>query len=184
MRTFDTLLKLLCGLSEWICGISLVVLTVIFGWLVYGRYVLNATPTWVEQVSLLLIVLIGFLGASVGVYRNSHLGVSYFRELSPAPIRWLFEFLGSIILIGFGAVMCWYGYQLTLFKWGSDIPLLGVPEGLRSLPLVISGALISLYSIGHLLHLFLDTRNPPPSGEDDRGNVDDHDSAASPAREL
>ena len=91
MRIFDTVLDWLCGLSEWICGIALVVLTVIFGWLVYGRYVLNATPTWVEQVSLLLIVLIGFLGASVGVHRNTHLGVSYFRELSPAPLRWRAE---------------------------------------------------------------------------------------------
>lgn len=167
MRTLDTLLDLLCSLTEWICGISLVVLTVIFGWLVYGRYVLNATPTWVEQVSLLLIVLIGFLGASIGVHRNTHLGVSYFRELSPAPVRWLFQFLGSVILIGFGAVMCWYGYKLTLFKWGSNIPLIGVPEGLRSLPLVISGALISLYSVGQLLHLLFDSRQTATQAQGD-----------------
>ena len=42
-------------LQAVITGVALVVLTVIFGWLVFGRYVLNATPTWVEQVSLLLV---------------------------------------------------------------------------------------------------------------------------------
>ena len=39
-----------------IAGIAMVTLIVIFGWLVFGRYVLNSTPTWVEQVSLLLII--------------------------------------------------------------------------------------------------------------------------------
>ncbi|MBV6650757.1 MAG: hypothetical protein KI789_13615, partial [Hoeflea sp.] len=49
-----------------LAGIGLVILTVIFGWLVFGRYVLNSTPTWVEQISLLLVVFIAFLGASAG----------------------------------------------------------------------------------------------------------------------
>jgi len=58
-----------------LAGLSLVVMTVIFAWLVYGRYVLNDTPTWVEQVSLLLIMVISFLGASVGVHQHTHLSV-------------------------------------------------------------------------------------------------------------
>ena len=70
-----------------ITGVALVVLTVIFGWLVFGRYVLNATPTWVEQVALLLVVYIGFLGASIGIHKKTHLGVSVFREISPKPVQ-------------------------------------------------------------------------------------------------
>lgn len=144
----------MCGVSEWICGVSLVFLTVIFGWLVYGRYVLNSTPTWVEQVSLLLIVLIGFLGASVGVHRKSHLGVSYFRELSPRPVRRLFEFASYTILGIFGAIMMVYSYKLTVFKWGSEIPLLHLPEGLRAIPIMLCGGLTFLYCIGHLIDWF------------------------------
>jgi TRAP-type C4-dicarboxylate transport system permease small subunit len=79
---FDRLLDLFSHINTIITGIALVVMTAIFGWLVFGRYVLNATPTWVEQVSLLLIVYIGFLGASVGVHKKTHLGVSVFREIA------------------------------------------------------------------------------------------------------
>ena len=67
---YDKFLDLISAISTLVASIGLVVLTVIFGWLVYGRYVLNSTPTWVEQVSLLLVMLIGFLGASVGIHRN------------------------------------------------------------------------------------------------------------------
>lgn len=140
-----------CWISEWICGVALVVLTIIFGWLVYGRYVLNDTPTWVEQCSLLLIVLIGFLGASVGVYRGTHLGVTYVREQFPKPVRRFLELLTHIIMAAFGTVMMINSYDLVIFKWGSQIPLLGVPEGLRAIPLTLCGALTLLYSIGHIM---------------------------------
>jgi TRAP-type C4-dicarboxylate transport system permease small subunit len=151
---FDRLLDLFSYITTIITGIALVVMTVIFGWLVFGRYVLNATPTWVEQVSLLLVVYIGFLGASVGVHQNTHLGVSVFREICPNPVRRIFDFLSFSILAGFGAVMTIYGYKLTMFKWTTKIPLINVSEGLRSLPIMLSGALIFLYSVGHLIHFF------------------------------
>jgi TRAP-type C4-dicarboxylate transport system permease small subunit len=153
---FDRLLDLFSHIITIITGIAMVGMTAIFGWLVFGRYVLNATPTWVESYSLLLIVYIGFLGASVGVHKKTHLGVSVFREISPKPVRRFFDFLSHSILTGFGLLMTVYGYKLTVFKWTAEIPLIHVSEGIRSLPIILSGVLIFLYSIGHLIHFFQD----------------------------
>lgn len=133
---------------------ALVILTIIFGWLVYGRYVLNATPTWVEQASLLLIVLIGFVGASIGVHRGTHLGVTYLRELFPRIVSRFLELLTHVIMGVFGAVMMVNSYQLVLFKWGSEIPLLGLPEGLRAIPIMLCGGFTLLYSLGHIVDWF------------------------------
>ena len=151
---FDRLLDLFSYINTVITGVALVVMTAIFGWLVFGRYVLNATPTWVEQVALLLVVYISFLGASVGVHQKTHLGVSVFREMSPKPVRRIFDFLSHGILFGFGILMAVYGYKLTIFKWTAQIPLIRVSEGWRSLPIFLSGILIILYSVGHLIHFF------------------------------
>ena len=150
--------RLLDGIA-WVCrvitGVSLVFLTVIFGWLVFGRYVLNATPTWVEQAALLLVMVIAFLGAAVGVHEHSHLSVTALRGIVPAKIRTFFVIVTDAALAGFGAMMLIYGAKLTLFKWGSMIPLIQLPEGLRSLPLTIGGALILVFSLGHLMRLAL-----------------------------
>ncbi|HSM39831.1 MAG TPA: TRAP transporter small permease [Afifellaceae bacterium] len=148
---FDRLLDAASRLALVIAGTSLVILTVIFGWLVFGRYVLNATPTWVEQVSLLLILVITFLGAAIGIHENTHLGVSFFREVSPPPVRRLFTLVSHIILAVFGAVMLVQSWKLMVFKWGSEIPLIHVPEGLRALPITICGGLVLAFSIGHLV---------------------------------
>jgi len=134
-----------------ITGVALIVLTVIFGWLVFGRYVLNATPTWVEQVSLLLVAFITFLGAAVGIHENTHLGVSFFRELCPPGLRKIFIVVSHGVMAIFGGVMAVAGYQLAVFKWGTEIPLIHVPEGLRAIPISVCGVLIVLFSIGHLL---------------------------------
>ena len=157
---FDRLLDFFSHVNTVLTGIAMVAMTAIFGWLVFGRYVLNATPTWVEQVSLLLIVYIAFLGASIGVHRKTHLGVSVFREISPKPVRRILEFLTHGILAGFGILMTIYGYKLTVFKWSAEIPLIRVSEGWRALPVILSGILIFLYSIGHLIHFFSNNTCP------------------------
>lgn len=158
-RGLDTV----CRLSLWISGLAMVVLTVIFGWLVFGRYVLNATPTWVEQVSLLLVALIGFVGASTGIHERSHLGVSFFRDIAPRPVQRAMDFLVYLIMAAFGAVMMVQTYKLVLFKWSTEIPLIHLPEGLRAVPLTFCGAACLIYSIGHLIRFFLNREQPSSS---------------------
>lgn len=152
-----------CGivaLCRVITGCALVLLTVLLGYQVFGRYVLNDTPTWVDPLSLLLIMLIAFLGAGIGVYEHTHLAVVMFRQAVSARIRTVLVFCTDLAMAGFGGLMMWYGASLTMFKWKSEIPLIGLPEGLRSLPLTICGGMVLIFSLGHLARLFLgrDTR--------------------------
>lgn len=148
---FDKSLDALALACRALTGVALVALTLMFGWLVFGRYVLNDTPTWVEQMSLLLVMLITFLGAAVGIHEGTHLGVSYFRDVAPARVKLVFAVTTDLILALYGGAMAWYGYQLVLFKWRADIPLLGLPEGLRAIPLAVAGGLIFLFCVGHLI---------------------------------
>ncbi len=150
-RKLDRVLDTLALICVVITGVAMVVLTVIFGWLVYGRYIENSTPTWVEQAALLLVMLIAFLGAAVGVHQDTHLSVTVFRTAVPTWLRRVLVLATDIIMAGFGFLMVWFGTRLTIFKWGSDIPLIHVPEGLRSLPLTVGGGLILLFAVGHLM---------------------------------
>lgn len=159
MKRMDICLNGLADICRFVTGLSLVVLTLIFGWLVFGRYVLNATPTWVEQAALLLVMVIAFLGAAVGIHENTHLSVTLLRDTVAAPVRTVFVVVTDLLLAGFGLLMLWYGGELTLFKWGSSIPLIQVPEGLRSLPLTIGGGLIFLFTFGHLIRVALGRDN-------------------------
>jgi TRAP-type C4-dicarboxylate transport system permease small subunit len=133
-----------------VSGAMMVLLIAIFGWLVFGRYVLNDTPTWVEQLALLLIVWITFLGAAVGVWRSSHLSIDFIREAMPGGIRHALRLLTDVALAGFGATMAWYGTALTLGMSRRTVQMLGVSEGWRAAPIAICGVLIVLFALASL----------------------------------
>lgn len=135
----------------FIAGVSLVILIVIFGWLVYGRYILNATPTWVEQASLLIIVVITFFGAAVGIRERTHLSVEFFRDLLSPRGQLVLHTLSDLLLIAFGGLMAYHGYGLALFNLDNNIPLLNISEAWKSMPLALGGLLICLFSAYHMI---------------------------------
>ena len=47
------------------------------------------------------------------------------------------------------------GWAMGLSTMGSTIPTLGISEAYRYLPVVIAGALISIFSIEHILAILL-----------------------------
>ena len=72
----------------WIAGIGLVLMTVFVAWQVFGRYVLNQSPSWTEPASLLLMSWFILLGSAVGVREGNHLGFEIGSPLCaarPAP---------------------------------------------------------------------------------------------------
>ena len=121
-------------------------LVVTFGWLVFGRYVLNVTPTWVEQLALLLICYITFLGAGVGIHERTHLGVTMFRDALPTGARKIVLLLTDIILAGFGAVMFVAGIELFNFGWSTLLPMLNIPESFRTLSAILCGGLMFIFA--------------------------------------
>jgi TRAP-type C4-dicarboxylate transport system permease small subunit len=115
---------------------------------VFGRYVLNDTPVWAESTALVLILYVTLLGAAVGVRDAGHIGMESLLVLVPERVR-------IYVLVGtFGAVMAWNGAILAASVAPYKIPTLGISEAFNQAPLVISGALILLFSVEHVVALF------------------------------
>ncbi len=140
----------LAALCMLLAGVMMVTLIAIFGWLVFGRYVLNDTPTWVEQAALVLVVWITFLGAGVGVWRNTHLSIEFLRDLAPPGLRRLLGAVADALLVAFGVVMAWHGTALALGTARRLIPMLGIAESWRAAPLAVCGVLVALFALARL----------------------------------
>lgn len=146
IQKLEAVLQLISRLCILVASVALVVLIATFGWLVFGRYVLNVTPTWVEQLALLLICYIAFLGAASGVKENTHLGVTLFRDMMPAIVQKILIIGIDFILAGFGLVMMLAGIDLMQFGWATLLPMLDIPESFRTLAITSCGALVFLFA--------------------------------------
>jgi len=146
VRLVEMILDRVRGLCILIASCALVVLIATFGWLVFGRYVLNATPTWVEQLALLLICYIAFIGAAAGIREDSHIGVTLFRDMMPVPIQKILLIGIDLILAAFGGIMVFAGITLMQFGWSTLLPMLNIPESFRTLAITSCGGLILLFA--------------------------------------
>ena len=140
-------------------GLVAIILCVLYQ--VFGRYVLNDTPTWAEQLALLLVAYVTMLGTAVGVRDAGHIGLESFLVLAPDWLRTKAELVIHFCMIVFGGYMLYYGATLAKGQWGELLPTLGIADGFRYLPIGICGILIVLFSIEHVLAQINDTEVIP-----------------------
>lgn len=138
-------------LKAGVAGLVLLLAAVI--WQVFGRYVLNDTPTWAESSALLLVLYVTMLGCAVGVRDAGHIGMELLGPVLPA--RWVMplEIAVHALTLLFGAAMAWNCAVLLLSVRTYSIPTLGISEAWRYVPLVAAGVLIVLFSIEHIVAL-------------------------------
>jgi TRAP-type C4-dicarboxylate transport system permease small subunit len=139
------------SLALAVVGLLLVVLAV--QWQVFGRYVLNDTPTWAEAAALLLMLFVTALGLAVGVRDAGHIGLESLVVLLPLHWQRRIAVLVHLLVGLFGALMVHGGWTWASAKWGEKKAMLPVPDGIDYVPLVIAGVLIVLFSVEHLLAL-------------------------------
>jgi TRAP-type C4-dicarboxylate transport system permease small subunit len=140
------------GMYFAVTGLLLIVVTVAYQ--VFGRYVLNNPPTWAESLALLLVLYVTLIAAAVGVRDAGHIGMESLLILAPTKVREAVEVFIHVLVALFGAAMVYNGIILGTSVAAYKISGLGLSEGLRYVPLVISGALIVLFSIEHIIALF------------------------------
>jgi len=164
VKAFSAALEFLARVMIGTASVALVCLIAMMGWMVFGRYVLNDTPTWVERAATLSILFIALPVAAVGVRERFHLSVLGFRE-SLAPKAQRIIAIGCDSLVGlFGLAMAFWSWDLVDGVRAFRIPLLGISQGWTYVPLMLSGALMALFSVEQVLLDILSPDAPEKRG--------------------
>lgn len=150
-NAFTRFCALLARGCMWLSIFGLICLIAAVSYQVFGRHVLNRTPTWAESISLLLVLYVTMLGAAVGVRDAGHIGFEVLIEaLPPTGQRALLIFI-HLLVMTFGALMAWFCTVLAESVSTYSVPTLGISEAWKYLPAIIAGVLITLFSIEHIV---------------------------------
>jgi TRAP-type C4-dicarboxylate transport system permease small subunit len=144
-------------LSRWTLYLACLCLVGLLSVVIYGvvlRYVFNDAPSYVEQVALLLVVSVAMFGASAGVRDAGHIGLDSLVKVLPDVVQFWCKFVVYLLVICFALALLAGGTLMAISTYASTIPTLGLSEAFRYLPVLISGVLIILFSIEHLLAQF------------------------------
>lgn len=160
-KTFSRLSARLTLAVLVIAGSGIMLMTAMIAWGVFGRFILNDTPTWVEAGSLLLMAWFIFLGAAVGVRESDHMGFESLLAYVPARVAAGLGLFTQVLILLFGIAMVFYGLQLVEKAWVDRIPLIGIAKSWDYMPLVAGGALVALFSIERILLMLTGLERSP-----------------------
>lgn len=133
---------------------GLLVIVAVVAWQVFGRYVLNSSPTWAENLALVLILYVTLIGAAVGVRDAGHIGMDSILVLVPEKVRTKVEYAIHVLVLLFGVAMAYNGWILGASVASYKLANIDLSEAWRFVPLVVSGAMIVLFCIEHLVALW------------------------------
>src|SRR4029453_1786172 len=113
------------GMYLAVAGLLTIVAIVFYR--VFGRYVLNSSPTWTESLALVLVLYVTLIAAAVGVRDAGHIGMESLLVLLPERLRNRLELVIHALVALFGAAMAYNGAVLGRSVSHYQIPNLPLP---------------------------------------------------------
>ena len=144
-------MRRLADLLLYISAFGLVVMTAIIGWQVFGRFVLNSSPSWSEQASLILMIWYVFFAAAAGVRERFHIRITVLENVASERVAHAVNMLVHMIVIVCSLILLIWGAMLVWEVRDVTVPALGISRGFAYLPIPVSGLLMALFASEHLL---------------------------------
>ncbi len=115
------------------------------------RYILNQPFPWVEEMTVFLMIWMGFMGAAVAVRRGGHIAMTILVDrLPPRAARFLF-YVSTLAIVVFAAVVAWQGVQLALAVGNQRSAALGLPMRIPYLIVPLGALLVILQACANAI---------------------------------
>ena len=150
-----SLLDVLTRCAHGFVVVLMVVMTIGIGYQVFGRFVLNDTPPWTEQLATNLMIWLALLGGAVVAREDRHIALTIVLDrLGQRQRIWLKSML-DLLIAAFGLLMVWYGGEMALIVRNWTIPTLGISRAFDYLAFPVAGALIASFAATRLVKRLL-----------------------------
>lgn len=137
------------AMANWLIRIGsfgLVLMAIIVGWQVFGRFVLQSSPSWTEQASLVLMIWYVMFVSAAGVYEEFHIRITLLEETLGDRAA-LVRRIVALVIVLLGLMLCVFGAQLCWAVKGNTIASLGISRAVAYVPMPVSGLLMALFAL-------------------------------------
>lgn len=114
---------------------------------VFSRQVFSYTPSWSEEISKILFVWVSFLGIAYGFKARLHIALGLLVNKMPEKVQHIFDYFAKALIVAFGLIMIYYGWQFTTLMGNSNMPGTGWPSSVLYAAIPISGVFVTFYGL-------------------------------------
>jgi TRAP-type C4-dicarboxylate transport system permease small subunit len=102
-------------------------MVLIGSWQVFSRFVLNATPSWSEEIQIFGHIWLVFLAIPIAYRRGAHITVEAIRNYLTGWMSKALDLLIELLWAGFAVATAYYSYRVSLVTGNSVSPGLEIP---------------------------------------------------------
>lgn len=146
-------MKVLDYFEEIVLFIAFVVITAVTFINILSRNFLELSLSFTEEVTINLLVLLTFVGASLGVRRFAHLGFTLLYDKGNSTIKRIVVTVSSLASLLLFGVLFYFGIDMVRFQMqiGQTTPALNMPQWVWSLALPLGALLCFIRTIQVLI---------------------------------
>ncbi|MCM3323563.1 TRAP transporter small permease [Cytobacillus kochii] len=101
---------------------------------VVSRYITGTSFSFTEEITINILVLVVFVGASVGVRNGAHLGFTLIFDRANLPFKKILCIFTGLIVVSIFGLFTYYGIDMFLYQMSINqmTPALGWPQWIYS----------------------------------------------------
>jgi TRAP-type C4-dicarboxylate transport system permease small subunit len=141
----------LANFEEIITALLLAVMLGSVGVSVFCRFILRQPLSWTEEVILVCMVWLCFLGASVATKHNEHIFIDFVVTLVPRRLAKAMQILSMLLVGGVLLILVWQGALLVERTQEVTTIALGIPTMYMYAAIPISALLMSIHNARNLI---------------------------------
>ena len=143
------------GIEEFFAALAMALICLITFANVIVRYFTDESFAFTEEISVFLMVVLTFFGASAAFAKNAHIRVSFFVDKLPPRLAHRIEIFVMIVGLVLFALIAGYGIRLFYDDWQYETtsPGIGIPQWIYTIWLPLLAALIGLRIAGRIVRL-------------------------------
>src|SRR5512134_3705067 len=101
------------GVEDWFTMAVFWLLALDVFYQFFTRYVLEDSAAWTEEIARYLLIVVTFVGAAMGVRRNTHIHVEFVYRYIPSTIQRAMSTFVDVLRIALLAYCTWLGIELV-----------------------------------------------------------------------
>ncbi|WP_273325708.1 TRAP transporter small permease [Vallitalea guaymasensis] len=141
--------KILNNLEEYILIVIFPIMTItVFISTIFRYFKLGAIP-WSEELARYLMIWIAYIGASLGIKKNAHLGVEILVNKLPKSLKSVAKYFRVAIILLFNALIISFSYKIInhQMNMGQLSPAMAIPIWYAYLAIPVGALLMIIRSI-------------------------------------
>ena len=158
INRYKSFINIINSALDFISVLLMLSMCFIVTYQVVMRYVFSNTPSWTEEVALIMVCWFVYLGAVIGLKEDLHIGIEMFVSKLPKKVLFAVEVVDNLLILGLSALFMNFGFSLAWFVRNNSLPATGLSVAVYYYVIGIAGILMTLVVLGKIAEQLIKRR--------------------------